>query len=136
MENEAVENEIVEEQEVAEDEGQEAVEEQQETFPRVYVEQLRNENAKYRTRAQQADDYAHRLHKVLVERTGRLADPTDLPFDEAHLADEEALEAAISGLIESKPHLKARTVSGDIGQGVSVGADTVSLAGILRANAQ
>ena len=53
-----------------------------ETFPREYVEQLRNENARYRQRAQQADELAHRLHVELARATGRLADPTDLPFEE------------------------------------------------------
>ena len=55
------------------------------TFPREVVEKLRQENGKYRQRAQQADTYATRLHTELVRATGRLADPTDLEFDEEHL---------------------------------------------------
>jgi hypothetical protein len=56
-----------------------------ETFSRTYVERLRRESAGYRERAQQADQRAQQLHTALVEATGRLADPTDLEFDAAHL---------------------------------------------------
>ena len=106
-----------------------------ETFPREYVQQLRDENAKHRTRAQRADDLAKRLHTSLVAATGRLADPTDLAFDEVHLEDSAALEAAIDQLVASKPHLASRRPTGDVGQGVSPDAGAVSLAGILRSAA-
>ena len=102
------------------------------TFPREYVQQLRDENAKHRTRAQRADDLAKRLHTSLVAATGRLADPTDLAFDEAHLEDPAELESAIDQLVASKPHLASRRPTGDVGQGVSPEASSVSLAGILR----
>lgn len=110
---------------------QEAAQTEPETFPRSYVEELRQENGKYRQRAQKADDLAHRLHTALVERTGRLADPTDLPFDDAHLDDADSLTAAIDELLEHKPHLATRKVSGDIGQGAS-STRTVDLAAIMR----
>ncbi|GAB4082086.1 hypothetical protein [Modestobacter muralis] len=103
-----------------------------ETFPRSYVEQLRQESAGYRTRAQQADTLAQRLHGALVAATGRLADPTDLPFDAAHLDDETALTAAIEDLIARKPHLASRRPTGDIGQGATPTGETVDLAGLLR----
>lgn len=106
-----------------------------ETFPREYVEQLRQESGRYRQRAQRADDLAQRLHLALVTATGKLADPTDLPFDETHLDDAETLTAAIDDLLNRKPHLATRRPSGDVGQGASSTGDTVSLAGILRANA-
>lgn len=83
-------------------------------FPRKVVEELRQENGKYR---QKAGNYAKRLHTELVRATGRLADPTDLPFDAAHLDDPEALTAAIDTLLEAKPHLESRRPTGDIGQG-------------------
>ncbi len=67
--------------------------------------------------------------------TGRLADPSDLPYDEAHLDDETALTAAIDGLLLRKPHLASRRPVGDIGQGATAASDTVNLAGILRARA-
>lgn len=88
-----------------------------ETFPREYVEQLRKENGKYRQRASEADSLANRLHTELVRATGRLADPTDLPFDADHVADAGKMSAAIDALLESKPHLASRRPTGDIGQG-------------------
>lgn len=105
---------------------------QPDTFPRSYVEQLRQENGKYRQRAQRADELARRLHRVLVEQTGRLADPSDLAFDEAHLDDPEALTAAVDALLASKPHLASRKVIGDVGQGASGASGEVNLLGILR----
>ena len=105
------------------------------TFPRDYVEKLRDENAKYRQRAQKADDLAHRLHNALTAATGRLADPSDLPYEESHLDDPEALETAISELLEKKPHLGSRKPAGNIGQGVSSSTDAVDLAAMMRARA-
>jgi hypothetical protein len=70
-----------------------------------------------------------------VPSTGRLADPTDLPYDEAHLGNDEALLAAMDELLARKPHLASRRPVGDIGQGVIPPGDEVSLAGILRASA-
>ncbi|MEZ5211275.1 hypothetical protein [Gordonia sp. (in: high G+C Gram-positive bacteria)] len=57
-----------------------------EMFSREYVEKLRQENGKYRQRAQRADDLAHRLHRALVEQTGRLADPPIWSSSETFLA--------------------------------------------------
>ncbi len=103
-----------------------------EVFPLVYVEQLRQENGKYRQRAQQADTYAQRLHTELVRATGRLADPTDLPYAEDHLGDADKMAGAIDDLLARKPHLAARRPSGDIGQGMNPSAGKVDLAAILR----
>lgn len=117
------------EQEPEEDQGDD-------TFPRSYVERLRDENAKYRQRAQRSDELAERLHRELVARTGRLADPADLPFDEAHLDDPEALAEAVEELLAAKPHLASRRPTGSVGQGVLSGTPTtVDLAGILRSRA-
>ncbi len=104
------------------------------TFDRAYVEKLRQENGRYRQRAQRADNLAHRLHTALVEQTGKLADPTDLPFDEDHLDDADSLTAAIDELLTAKPHLAARRIAGDIGQGASKPSDGVNLLNILRGN--
>jgi hypothetical protein len=112
-----------------------STEEEPETFPREYVVNLRDEAAKYRTRAQRADDLAARLHTSLVAATGRLADPTDLPFEESHLDEEEALTAAIDDLLARKPHLASRKPSGDVGQGATGDTTAVDLAGMLRARA-
>lgn len=107
-----------------------------ETFPREYVEKLRKESAGYRERAQRADQLAERLHTALVAATGRLADPTDLPFDAAHLDDADALSASVDELLARKPHLKSRRVVGDVGQGAGgVTAGAVDLAAMLRSRA-
>ncbi|EXF24273.1 hypothetical protein BG28_06630 [Nesterenkonia sp. AN1] len=106
------------------------------TFPRSYVEKLRDENAKFRQRAQRADELAQGLHRSRVEATGRLADPSDLEFSDEHLEDAEKLTAAIDELLTRKPHLAARKPFGNIGQGtVSHNTSTVDLAGLLRAGA-
>lgn len=107
------------------------------TFPRDYVNKLRRENRTYRDRAeaadQRADELAQRLHSELVKSSGKLADATDLAFDAAHLDDADKLGAAIDALIESKPHLKSRRVSGDAGQGVKSAEDEpVSLLKIMN----
>lgn len=109
--------------------------EEPDTFPRDYVERLRDENAKYRQRAQRADDFAHRLHTALVAATGRLADPGDLDFDEAHIDDEGALRTALDDLLARKPHLASRRPRGDVGQGVTGTSGAVDLAGLLRSRA-
>lgn len=107
--------------------------EESDTFPRKVVEDLRRENAKYRERAKDRDRLAERLHVALVAATGRLADPTDLPFDEGHLEDADALNGAIEELLAAKPHLASRKPRGDVGQGVSGSSTSVDLAGMLRA---
>lgn len=112
------------------DEGQ--GDDEPDTFPRSYVEELRQENGRYRQRAQRGDELAHRLHTELVKATGRLADPTDMAFDETHLDDPEALTAAIDELLESKPHLASRRPSGDIGQGQRGPASGFSLLDMLK----
>ncbi len=106
-----------------------------ETFPREYVEQLRREAAEARQKAKKADTYAQQLFAARVASTGRLADPSDLPFDEALVDDLPAMEAAIDELLGRKPHLAARTPRGDVGQGASTTAGDVDLAGILRSRA-
>lgn len=103
-----------------------------ETFPRAVVERLRRESAEHRTRARDRDDLAHRLHGALVTATGRLADPSDLPFDEGHLTDPDALAEAVDELLTRKPHLAARVPRGDIAQGPQSGDEAVDLAGIMR----
>ena len=106
-----------------------------ETFPRAYVEKLRQEAAEARVRAKRADDLARELFTARVAATGRLADPNDLPFDDALLADMPALEAAIDELVAQHPHYAARRPRGDVGQGASPSSGGVDLAGLLRARA-
>ncbi|WP_422745186.1 hypothetical protein ACN27E_23605 [Mycobacterium sp. WMMD1722] len=108
-------------------------ESESETFPRKVVEDLRQENGRYRQRAQRADAYAQRLHVELVKATGRLADPTDLEFNEDHLDDPDALAAAVDELLERKPHLASRRPVGDIGQGNRGSSpEPFSLLGLLK----
>ncbi|QVI29936.1 hypothetical protein MN2019_11955 [Mycolicibacterium neoaurum] len=104
-----------------------------ETFSRDYVTKLRDENAKLRVRAQGADELRHRLHSELVRATGLLADPADLEYSEDHLTDPDTLTAAINELVAAKPHLRSRTVQGDVGQGSrGTGEEPVSLLGLLK----
>lgn len=107
------------------------------SFSRTYVEKLRRENAGYRERANRADELAQRLHTALVAATGRMADPTDLAFDAAHLDDDDALTTAIDELLAKKPHLATRRPFGDVGQGRrgSASEAPVNLADILRSRA-
>ena len=112
-------------------EGHNSTDGEPDTFPREYVEKLRDENARYRQRAGTADDLARRVHRLLVERTGLLADPDDLEYVEEHLEDEDALTTAIDDLLARKPHLAARRPRGDVGQGVTDAGGT-DLAAILR----
>ena len=107
-----------------------------ETFPRAYVEELREENAKYRQRAGKADELAQRLHVALTAATGRLADPEDLPFNDAHLDGPQALTTALDELLGRKAHLASRRPSGDVGQGATkTGSGAVDLGSLLRQRA-
>lgn len=107
-----------------------------ETFPRAYVEKLRKEAAAYRERARRADELAEQLFVAKVAATGRLADPTDLPFDADALDDPARLSAALDDLLANHPHYAARRPTGSVGQGVT-GSDagSVDLAAILRGRA-
>lgn len=104
----------------------------QETFPRAYVEELRQEAAANRVKAARAEELSKSLFHARVAGLGKLEDPTDLVYDEALLEDADALTAAVDGLLASKPHLARRVVAGDVGAGAG-GAQTgaVSLTGML-----
>lgn len=119
-----------------EQEGTEQGSDEPETFPRAYVEQLRQEAAKHRQRASDRDALAAALWEARVAATGRLADPTDLAMPaDADPLDGDALAAALDALLARKPHLGSRRPAGDIGQGATQTAETVDLAGMLRARA-
>lgn len=112
------------------------VEEEGKTFDLAYVRKLRKEAATYRERAGKVDELGARLHAALVKDTGRLQDPTDIPFDPAHLEDPDALTAAIDALLTSKPHLASRRPQGFIPQGATPEAGAgMTLGGLLRSNA-
>lgn len=109
---------------------------QPDTFPRDYVEKLRRESAGYRERAKRVDELERRLHAALVKADGRLADPADLEFNVEHLDDADALEAAITDLVDRKPGLRARKYGGDVGAGKRGTANVkqVDLIELMRGN--
>lgn len=116
------------------DEPQENVDEPK-TFDESYVKKLRDENAKYRQRAQRADELARELFTARVAATGRLADPTDLAYSDEALDDPDKLTQALDELLARKPHLANRRPRGDVGQGVASSSANVDLAAILRGRA-
>ena len=115
--------------------GEPTPEGEPETFTREYVQELRDEAAKARVRAKRADDLAQEVFYSRVSALGRLADATDLPYDEALLEDRAAMEAAVDALIAAKPHLADRRPVGSVDQGARDEPGSVDLAGMLRARA-
>jgi hypothetical protein len=101
-----------------------------------YVEKIRREAQGLRDRAKatesRADELARRLHTELARSSGKLADPTDLAFDADHLDDGDKLGAAIDSLLESKPHLRSRVPSGNVGQDAKDTGQPVSLLSHLK----
>lgn len=85
------------------------------------LEKARSEARNLRDRAKVAEARAEELSRALftarVAATGQLTDATDLVYDADLVDDPEALTEAIDALLSTKPHLKARTVSGAVGQG-------------------
>ena len=111
-----------------------------ETFDREYVQKLRDEAAGHRVKAKRADALAASLVTAQAALTGKLADPTDLPFDEALLdedgyVDESKVQAAVDELVKRKPHLAARRPRGDVGQGARPEVDDIGLGALLRRGA-
>jgi hypothetical protein len=102
------------------------------TFPRAYVEDLRRENAGYRDRAKRAEELAREVFTLRVSALGKLADATDLDFDEALLDDAAALKAAVDELVARKPHLADRRPIGDVDQGARLSPEPVNLASLVR----
>lgn len=112
----------------------EGTEDEQDTFPREYVEKLRKESAGYRDKAKKVDEYAAALWALQVEHTGRLADHTDLPAPEGvDPLDRDAVTAAVEDLLARKPHLAARRPAGDIGQGHTPQENNDTLGSLIRA---
>jgi hypothetical protein len=101
---------------------------------RQAIRSLRDEAAAGRVASKRSDDLGRRLHSELVRASGRLADPSDLQFDPAHLDDPDALSAAVDDLLTRRPHYASRRPTGDVGQGVrgDGGSPAVGLADLLR----
>lgn len=99
------------------------------------VSKLRSEAASWRKKFRDAETEIDTLRRELftakVRETGRLADASDMEFDAAALDDKDALDTAINELLESKPHLKARSF-GNVGQHDRQEPAAVSLGAILR----
>ena len=114
----------------------ETADEEPQTYSRAVVDELRAESAKYRQRAREAearaDELGKQLHTALVAATGKLQDPSDLPYAAEHLESAEALSAAVDELLDAKPHLRSRVAKGDIGIGQKGTAETFSLLDALR----
>lgn len=108
-------------------EGSSAITEESEVFPAEYVRRLRREAADNRVKAKRADELAAEVWALKVAATGRLADPSDLPYQ----PDTDPLQA-IDDLLQTKPHLARRTPRGDVGQGATATAPAVSLIDMLR----
>lgn len=90
-----------------------------EAFSRSYVEALRAENGKHRTRAKSLSE---KLISAYAAQTGRLHDPTDLAatddlLGEDGVPDPERIKDAVEGLIKAKPHLARIRPVGNVGQG-------------------
>jgi hypothetical protein len=91
-------------------------------------------------RAKRADALAASLVTATAALTGKLADPTDLPFtddllDDDGYVDEAKVRAAVDDLIKRKPHLAARRPRGDVGQGARPESQEEGLAALLRRGA-
>lgn len=115
-------------------------EDEPETFDREYVQKLRDEAAGHRVKAKRADALAAALVTAQAAGTGRLVDPTDLPFSEELLDDDgvpdpDKVGAAVEELVRRKPHLAARRPRGDVGQGARPEAQEEGLAALLRRGA-
>ena len=110
------------------------------SFDREYVQKLRDEAAGHRVKAKRTDALNARLATAQAALTGKLADPTDLPFtddllDDDGLVDEDKVQAAVDELVKRKPHLAARRPTGNVGQGARPEVSEVGLAAMLRRGA-
>jgi hypothetical protein len=101
-------------------------------YPARTVRKLRKDIARYRTRARELSE---QLWTARVAALGVLADPTDMPYNGELLDDADALAAAVAELVERKPHLRSRRITGRVGQGERGQDDTPSLSQLLRLGA-
>jgi hypothetical protein len=113
------------------------------SFDLAYVTGLRDESARYRQRAHDAEARSQRALEALWEArraeatAGLLADPTDLAgtvemLDDDGLPDLERIRTAAEELATRKPHLRERRPSGTIDQGPRGSTSEVNLADRLR----
>lgn len=116
--------------------------EEQDTFPRAYVEKVRQEAAEHRKKAAQVDTMREALHAAYLRlgTQGILHDPEALPWSddyadpETGLPDADRIRSAAEALADEQPWLSRPR--GDVGQGFrGETSDAVNLAGMLRAGA-
>lgn len=110
------------------------------TFPRSYVQRLRERSNGYRLQLRERESEVETLQRQLfAERLQRLdlvIDHDAVPYDPALLDDDDALQEHVEGLLAAKPYLRKRKVSGNIGQHSSNGGGSgFSLMDTLRHNA-
>jgi hypothetical protein len=108
-----------------------------ESFPRSYVEKLRQESAEHRNKAKKVDQLSQRLVTAIVAKIGTLHDATDLPFsddllDDDGMPDEQKINEAVKQLASTKPHLVRIRPSGDVGQGSSSTQPSTSLLDVIQ----
>lgn len=113
--------------------------EEEETFDRPYVEKLRKEAGDNRVKAKDQEETIDKLQRRLflneVKGLGKLADPTDLPYDAELVDDPDKLKEAVDDLLARKPHLGRRVPNGDAGLGVgSEHSSGVDILGMMRNN--
>lgn len=113
--------------------------EKEQTFDRQYVEKLRKEAGDHRVKAKEQEEVIDGLKRRLflneVKGLGKLADPTDLPYDAELVDDPDKLKEAVDDLLARKPHLGRRVPQGDAGLGVGSEHSTgVDLLGMMRSN--
>lgn len=116
------------------------VEEDKDTkFDLKYVEKLRKEAGDNRVKAKEQEETIDKLKRRLflneVKGLGKLADPTDLPYDAELVDDPDKLKEAVDDLLARKPHLGRRVPNGDAGLGVgSEHSSGVDILGMMRNN--
>ncbi len=107
------------------------------TFPRDYVENLRQESKGYREKASAAeartDELSRALFAARVAATGKVENAAEIEYNADMLDDADALNTAIDAAIEARPYIKTRKPSGNIGQGVKgTQTEQFSLLGALK----
>jgi hypothetical protein len=106
--------EATEEEQHTDPEPEAAVDEEQQTYPAKIVKDLRKENANFRERLQQL---SRALFAERVKATGKVENPGEIPYNADILDDADAINQAVDAAIAERPYIKARKVTGDVGQG-------------------
>ena len=111
------------------------------TFPRSYVQRLRERSNGYRLQLRERESDVDTLQRQLfAERLQRLdlvIDHDAVPYDPALLDEPNALQEHVEQLLDAKPYLRKRKVSGNIGQHSNTSdKGGFSLLDAMRANAQ